>query len=147
MRRALSEPHGTHRVCLKAGYTALDECKNDEWINDCYVWLYRGAWQKWDINEIEMAVPLSPQELSKKRKAIFKYQSQKDRPLFPGPDEREFWQRSEQRAVRHDFTMSWDLPNMKLLKHLSVIKGWKNRKITVRNCLDTCLSTTHRIFE
>ena len=93
----LSDPHGTHRVCLKAILSALDICKNDDWIGDCYVWLYRGAWQEWDINEIEMAVPLSPQELAKKRRAIFKHQSQKDRPLFPGPDEREFWQRAEQR--------------------------------------------------
>ena len=93
----LSDPHGTHQVCLKAIFRALEECKNDDWIDDCFVWLYRGAWQEWDINEIEMAVPLSPQELAKKRRAIFKHQSQKDRPLFPGPDEREFWQRSEQR--------------------------------------------------
>jgi len=93
----LSDPHGTHRVCLKAIYEALEVCKDDDWIEDCYVWLYRGAWQEWDINQIEMAVPLSPKELAKKRNAIFKHQSQKDRPLFPGPDEREFWQRSEAR--------------------------------------------------
>lgn len=93
----LSDPHGTHRKCLKAIFAALEECKDDDWINDCYVWLYRGAWQEWDINEIEMAVPLSPQELAKKRRGIFKHQSQKDRPLFPGPDPREFWQRSESR--------------------------------------------------
>ncbi|SHG19692.1 glucosamine-6-phosphate deaminase [Fodinibius roseus] len=93
----LSDPHGTHRVCLKAIFLALEECKDDDWIDDCKVWLYRGAWQEWDINEIEMAVPLSPEELTKKRKAIFKHQSQKDRPLFPGADEREFWQRSEER--------------------------------------------------
>ncbi|MTI86911.1 MAG: glucosamine-6-phosphate deaminase [Balneolaceae bacterium] len=93
----LSDPHGTHRVCLKAIFLALEECRKDDWIDDCYVWLYRGAWQEWDVNEIEMAVPLSPAELSKKKKAIFKHQSQKDRPLFPGPDDREFWQRSEQR--------------------------------------------------
>lgn len=93
----LSDPHGTHRVCLRAILEALEECKNDDWVKDCYVWLYRGAWQEWDINDIEMAVPLSPQELEKKRKAIFKHQSQKDRPLFPGADEREFWQRSESR--------------------------------------------------
>ncbi|MFH5833670.1 glucosamine-6-phosphate deaminase [Halalkalibaculum sp. DA3122] len=93
----LSDPHGTHRVCLKAIFQALEACRGDDWIDDCYVWLYRGAWQEWDINDIEMAVPLSPQELAKKRKAIFKHQSQKDRPLFPGADEREFWQRSESR--------------------------------------------------
>lgn len=93
----LSDPHGTHRVCLKALLKALDICENDDWMNACYIWLYRGAWQEWDINDIEMAVPLSPQELAKKRKAIFKHQSQKDRPLFPGADDREFWQRSEDR--------------------------------------------------
>ncbi|HYW34749.1 MAG TPA: glucosamine-6-phosphate deaminase [Balneolaceae bacterium] len=93
----LSDPHGTHRVCLKAILAALERCKDEPWMDDCYIWLYRGAWQEWDINDIEMAVPLSPQELTKKRRAIFKHQSQKDRPLFPGPDPREFWQRSEER--------------------------------------------------
>lgn len=93
----LSDPHGTHRVCLKAIFLALGECKDEEWLDNCKIWLYRGAWQEWDINEIEMAVPISPGELSKKRRAIFKHQSQKDRPLFPGTDEREFWQRSEDR--------------------------------------------------
>lgn len=93
----LSDPHGTHRVCLKAIFKALNVCKDEDWAKDCYVWLYRGAWQEWDIDDIEMAVPLSPQELDKKRRAIFKHQSQKDRPLFPGNDEREFWQRSESR--------------------------------------------------
>jgi len=93
----LSDPHGTHRVCLKAIYLALDQVKDEEWAKDCYVWLYRGAWQEWDVNEIEMAVPLSPLELTRKRRAIFKHQSQKDRPLFPGSDTREFWQRSEDR--------------------------------------------------
>ncbi|MEX0994907.1 MAG: glucosamine-6-phosphate deaminase [Balneolaceae bacterium] len=93
----LSDPHGTHRVCLKAIFDAIHRCKNESWMDDCYVWLYRGAWQEWDLNEIEMAVPISPMELDKKRRAIFKHQSQKDRPLFPGTDEREFWQRSEDR--------------------------------------------------
>lgn len=93
----LSDPHGTHRVCLTAIFKALDVVKNDDWAKDCWVWLYRGAWQEWDVNEIEMAVPLSPEELKRKRRAIFKHQSQKDRPLFPGSDAREFWQRSEDR--------------------------------------------------
>lgn len=93
----LSDPHGTHRVCLSAILEAIKQCQEDDWMDDCYLWLYRGAWQEWDINDIEMAVPLSPQELTRKRRAIFKHQSQKDRPLFPGPDEREFWQRSEER--------------------------------------------------
>lgn len=93
----LSDPHGTHRVCLKAIFEALKICKKEPWAKECYVWLYRGAWQEWDVNEIEMAVPLSPLELERKRRAIFKHQSQKDRPLFPGSDSREFWQRSEDR--------------------------------------------------
>lgn len=93
----LSDPHGTHRVCLTAIFQALDKLKNEPWMKDCYVWLYRGAWQEWDIDEIEMAVPLSPDELMRKRKAIFKHQSQKDSALFPGNDKREFWMRAEDR--------------------------------------------------
>lgn len=93
----LSDPHGTHRVCLDAIFRALAILKNESWMKDCYVWLYRGAWQEWDIDEIEMAVPLSPEELLRKRKAIFKHQSQKDSALFPGNDKREFWMRAEDR--------------------------------------------------
>ena len=93
----LSDPHGTHRVCLNAVMTAMDRLKPEAWADDCYVWLYRGAWQEWDIDQIEMAVPISPLELMRKRRAIFKHQSQKDRPLFPGSDPREFWQRAEDR--------------------------------------------------
>lgn len=94
----LSDPHGTHRVCLEAIFQALRELKDIEWMKDCYIWLYRGAWQEWDIEDIEMAVPLSPEETDKKRRAIFKHQSQKDRPLFPGTDKREFWQRADDRT-------------------------------------------------
>lgn len=93
----LSDPHGTHRVCLTAIFAALEKLKGEPWLKDCYVWLYRGAWQEWDIDEIEMAVPLSPDELLRKRKAIFKHQSQKDSALFPGNDKREFWMRAEDR--------------------------------------------------
>jgi len=95
----LSDPHGTHRVCLAAIFESIHRLKasGTPWLNDCWVWLYRGAWQEWDVDQIEMAVPLSPQELTRKRRAIFKHQSQKDRPLFPGADQREFWQRSEAR--------------------------------------------------
>lgn len=94
----LSDPHGTHRVCLDAIFQALDRLKGKEkWVEDCYVWLYRGAWQEWGVEDIEMAVPLSPDELMKKRKGIFKHQSQKDSAVFPGSDPREFWQRSEYR--------------------------------------------------
>ena len=95
----LSDPHGTHRVCLNAIFEALRRIKEsgEKWIEECYVWLYRGAWHEWDIDEIDMAVPMSPEQLLKKRRAIFKHQSQKDRPLFPGNDVREFWQRAEER--------------------------------------------------
>lgn len=102
----LSDPHGTHRVCLDAIFKAVDQLKSEDWMKDCWVWLYRGAWQEWELEKIEMAIPLSPDELIKKRRAIFKHQSQKDRPLFPGTDSREFWQRAEQRnratAVAYD---------------------------------------------
>ena len=93
----LSDPHGTHRTCLKAVLTACDRLKDEEWYQQCEVWLYRGAWQEWDPHQIDMAVPLSPQELLLKRTAIFKHESQKDKALFPGHDPREFWQRAEDR--------------------------------------------------
>ena len=102
----LSDPHGTHRVCFTAILETLKLFKNEDWLNDCRLWLYRGAWQEWDVAEVDMAVPLSPEESRIKRMAIFKHQSQKDRPLFPGTDPREFWQRAEERniatAVRYD---------------------------------------------
>lgn len=93
----LADPHGTHRVCLDAIFESFKQLKNEKWMKDCWLWLYRGAWHEWPIHEIEMAVPLSPTELFKKRKAIFMHQSQKDSPPFPGDDEREFWQRAEDR--------------------------------------------------
>jgi glucosamine-6-phosphate deaminase len=93
----LSDPHGTHRVCLDSVFQALDQLRGKDYLKDCWIWMYRGAWQEWPIDEIEMAVPLSPDELMKKRRAIFKHQSQKDSALFPGHDPREFWQRAEDR--------------------------------------------------
>jgi glucosamine-6-phosphate deaminase len=95
----LSDPHGTHRVCLKAILTALTELhqRGVAWVSECVVWLYRGAWQEWEPERIEMAVPMSPHELTRKRLAIFKHQSQKDPPAFPGADKREFWVRAEAR--------------------------------------------------
>ena len=93
----LSDPHGTHRVCLAAIFEALRRLKKKPWAKDCWVWLYRGAWQEWDIDQIEMAVPLSPEELMRKRRAVFKHQSQKDSAMFPGSDKREFWMRAEDR--------------------------------------------------
>jgi glucosamine-6-phosphate deaminase len=95
----LSDPHGTHRVCLDIIFATIDKLVADKvsWINDCYVWLYRGAWQEWDIADMEMAVPIGPKDMIRKRNAIFKHQSQKDAAMFPGSDEREFWQRAEDR--------------------------------------------------
>jgi len=94
----LSDPHGTHRVCLAAIFEAMRRLRGRDWAEQCELWLYRGAWQEWGVNDIEMAVPLSPDELLRKRTAIFKHESQKDKALFPGPnDPREFWQRAEDR--------------------------------------------------
>lgn len=94
----LSDPHGTHRVCLAAITAAIERLKDRPWMASCAVWLYRGAWQEWGPEDIEMAVPLSPDEVLRKRMAIFKHESQKDMALFPGPsDAREFWQRAEER--------------------------------------------------
>jgi len=93
----LADPHDTHRKCLNAVMQSLSDLYQEDWIKDCWLWLYRGAWHEWRIDEIQMAVPLSPTELMKKRQAIFMHQSQKDKPPFPGGDEREFWQRAEER--------------------------------------------------
>ncbi|WDF68598.1 glucosamine-6-phosphate deaminase [Sphingobacterium oryzagri] len=94
-----ADPHGTHRVCFDILFEALKRlAKTDEWTKDCWLWLYRGAWHEYPIHEIEMAVPLSPQEVKRKRLAIFKHQSQKDVPVFPGDDPREFWVRAEDRT-------------------------------------------------
>ncbi|NOY41222.1 MAG: glucosamine-6-phosphate deaminase [Planctomycetes bacterium] len=93
----LSDPHGTHRTCLNAVLQAYEVCKDDDWRQQSEVWLYRGAWHEWGPHEIEMAVPLSPDEVDRKRIAIFKHESQKDRALFPGSDVREFWKRAEDR--------------------------------------------------
>jgi glucosamine-6-phosphate deaminase len=93
----LSDPHGTHRVCLAAIFKVVEKLKHKAWMKDSYLWLYRGAWQEWDVDQIEMAVPLSPEELLRKRRAVFKHQSQKDSAVFPGNDQREFWVRAEDR--------------------------------------------------
>jgi glucosamine-6-phosphate deaminase len=95
----LADPHGTHKVCLDVIFESLRRIKadGDEWIKDCWVWLYKGAWQEWDITEIEMAIPMSPDQMMKKRYGIFIHQSQKDMVPFQGSDSREFWQRAEER--------------------------------------------------
>lgn len=93
----LADPHGTHRVCLDAVLAAIDDLKGESWMDDCRVWMYRGAWMEWEIDHIQMAVPLSPEELRFKRNAILKHQSQMESAPFLGNDERLFWQRSEER--------------------------------------------------
>ncbi|MFV0248723.1 MAG: glucosamine-6-phosphate deaminase [Tenacibaculum sp.] len=93
----LADPHGTHKVCLDVLFEALERLKNKNYMKDCWVWLYRGAWHEWDIHEIEMAVPMSPDQVLKKRRAVFFHQSQKDGVMFQGEDSREFWMRAEQR--------------------------------------------------
>ncbi len=95
----LADPHGTHKVCLDIIFESMRRLKaaGDSWVNDCWVWLYKGAWQEWDIDAIEMAIPMSPDQVVKKRNGIFIHQSQKDMVPFQGTDSREFWQRAEER--------------------------------------------------
>jgi len=94
-----ADPHGTHIVCFNVVLESLKRIKaaGDEWLNDCWLWLYKGAWQEWNIEEIEMAIPMSPDQVMKKRFGIFIHQSQKDMVPFQGSDSREFWQRAEAR--------------------------------------------------
>lgn len=95
----LADPHGTHRVCTDAVFAAIDLEKEEgaKWLKDCRIWMYRGAWAEWEIENIEMAVPISPEELRTKRNSILKHQSQMESAPFLGNDERLFWQRSEDR--------------------------------------------------
>ena len=94
----LADPHGTHRVCTEAVLEALNQLSGAEWLKECHVWLYRGAWMEWELGKVDMAVPLSPDEVIKKRHAIYRHLSQKDIVPFPGEDPREFWQRAEERT-------------------------------------------------
>jgi glucosamine-6-phosphate deaminase len=92
----LSDPHGTHRTCAEAIYEAVRRVRKKG--QSFEVWLYRGAWEEWEPHQIEMAVPLSPETVERKKLAIFRHQSQKDKAMFPGTrDKREFWQRAEER--------------------------------------------------
>ena len=93
----LADPHGTHKVCLNVLFDSLEALKNRSYMEDCWVWLYRGAWHEWEPYQIEMAVPMSPDQVLKKRHAIFYHQSQKDGVMFQGDDNREFWVRVEDR--------------------------------------------------
>ncbi len=96
----LADPHGTHRVCTEAALEAMEQLKaeGNDWIKETHVWLYRGAWMEWELGRVDMAVPLSPDEVIMKRHAIFRHLSQKDIVPFPGEDPREFWQRAEERT-------------------------------------------------
>lgn len=96
----LADPHGTHKVCLDALFGALERLKDHDFMKDCWIWLYRGAWHEWDLHEIEMAVPMSPDQVLKKRRAIYFHQSQKDGVMFQGDDSREFWVRVEERNAK-----------------------------------------------
>ena len=93
----LADPHGTHRKCLDIVFESLKKIKTKPYASDCWVWLYRGAWMDWDLHEVQMAIPLSPSEVLRKRKAIFYHQTQKDGVIFQGDDRREFWVRVEDR--------------------------------------------------
>ncbi|HKP32251.1 MAG TPA: glucosamine-6-phosphate deaminase [Chitinophagaceae bacterium] len=95
----LADPHGTHKVCLDIIFESMRRLKaaGEKWVNDCWVWMYKGAWQEWNIEEIEMAIPMSPGQVLQKRFGIFIHQSQKDMVPFQGTDSREFWQRAEDR--------------------------------------------------
>ena len=93
----LADPHGTHKVCLDILFDVLNDLREKLFIKDCWVWLYRGAWHEWPVHEIDMAVPMSPFQVLKKRKAIFFHQTQKDNVMFQGDDNREFWVRTEDR--------------------------------------------------
>ena len=96
----LADPHGTHRVCTEAALDAVEQLKaeGNKWLDETHIWLYRGAWMEWELGRVDMAVPLSPDEVVKKRHAIFRHLSQKDIVPFPGEDPREFWQRAEERT-------------------------------------------------
>ncbi|HCN82379.1 MAG TPA: glucosamine-6-phosphate deaminase [Sphingobacteriaceae bacterium] len=119
-----ADPHGTHKVCFDIMLEALRRLKKTEkWIEDCWLWIYRGAWQEFEIHEIEMAVPLSPQEVERKRYAIFKHQSQKDRPLFPGDDTREFWVRAEDRT--RETARSYDQLGLAEYEAIEAFVRWK----------------------
>lgn len=122
----LSDPHGTHRTCLRAIFEALDRVRDEAWCEKCEVWLYRGAWQEWDPDMIDMAVPLSPQELLRKREAIFKHESQKDKAMFPGVDEREFWQRSETRNRRT--AQLYDALGLAEFEAIEAFRRWRGER-------------------
>ena len=116
----LSDPHGTHRMCLETVERALERYSGDPpWL-----WLYRGAWQEWSVNDATVLVPLSEHEMRGKVQAIFKHESQKDSAPFPGPDAREFWQRVVDRnRGTADFLASLGLPAYRAMEAYVTLRG------------------------
>ena len=107
----LADPHGTHRLCIDALQQSLSQLRKEPFLKDCWVWLYRGAWHEYEPYEIDMAVPMSPAQVRRKRRAIFFHQTQKDGVMFQGNDPREFWVRAEDRnretaAIYRDLGLS-----------------------------------------
>jgi len=119
-----ADPHGTHKVCFDIIVKALKRLEQTEtWVKDCWLWMYRGAWHEFETHEIEMAIPLSPQEVIRKRHAIFKHQSQKDVPVFPGDDAREFWIRAEDR--NRETARSYDKLGLAEYEAMEAFVRWK----------------------
>jgi glucosamine-6-phosphate deaminase len=119
-----ADPHGTHVVCFQIIVEAMNRLRQTQaWTQDCWLWMYRGAWHEFEIHEVEMAVPLSPQEVERKRNAIFKHQSQKDRPVFPGDDAREFWVRAEQR--NRETAMHYDSLGLANYEAMEAFVQWR----------------------
>jgi glucosamine-6-phosphate deaminase len=119
----LSDPNGTYRICWDAIRQALNEIAYQEWYNDCYVWLYRGIWQKIELSDIDMAVPLSPGERLKKRKAIFKHASQKDQPKYPGTMSGEFWMVADEQTIQN--ARNYDLLGLAEYDSIEGFSRWK----------------------
>ncbi len=118
------DPHGTHIVCFRIILEAMKRLrKTEEWTKDCWLWMYRGAWDEFETHEIEMAVPLSPNEVHRKRNAIFQHQSQKDHPVFPGDDMREFWLRAEER--NRETAMNYDKLGLANYEAMEAFVRWK----------------------
>ncbi len=133
----LTDPHGTHRVCLSAVMQAVERVKNQDWFASCEVWLYRGAWQEWEPEKIEMAVPISPEELLRKRTAIFKHQSQKDARCFLVRTNANSGNAPKTATARpKNCTISLALPNTKQSKGSRV----GGRKIAPRDDAIVCLN-------
>ncbi len=119
-----ADPNGTHIVCFKIILEALNRLrKTESWPKDCWLWMYRGAWHEFETHEIEMAVPLSPQEVERKKNAIFKHQSQKDRPVFPGDDAREFWVRAQER--NRETAQNYDQLGLANYEAMEAFVRWK----------------------